>query len=57
MLRIYSVVLELVRELAPVMRGVRVRSTALGDQMERALISIPLNVAEVAPGKPGRREA
>ena len=57
MLRIYSVVLELVRELAPVIRGVRVRSTALGDQMERALISIPLNVAEVAPGKPGRREA
>ena len=57
MLRIYSVVLELVRELAPVIRVVRARSAALGDQMERALISIPLNVAEVAPGKPGRREA
>jgi len=46
MLRIYSVVLELVRELGPVIGVVRARSAALGDQMERALISVPLNIAE-----------
>jgi four helix bundle protein len=46
MLKIYPVVLELVREVAPVLRVVRARSAALGDQMERALISVPLNVAE-----------
>jgi len=46
MLRIYSVVLELVRELGPVIGVVRARSAALGDQLERALISVPLNIAE-----------
>jgi hypothetical protein len=50
-LKIYPVVLELVRRLAPVIRVLRARSSALAEQMERALISVPLNVAEVAPGK------
>jgi len=47
-LEIYPVILELVRQLAPVVRTLRGRSPALADQMERALISVPLNVAEGA---------
>ena len=45
-LKIYPVVLELVRRLAPLVRVLRARSSVLSDQMERALISVPLNVAE-----------
>ena len=47
-LRIYAVVLELVRRMRPELQLLRKRSFALGDQLERALISIPLNVAEGA---------
>ena len=47
-LKIYPVVLELVRRLSPVIRVWRARSSALADQMERALISVPLNLAEGA---------
>jgi len=47
-LKIYPVVLELVRKLAPYLSVLRARSAALGDQLERALISIPLNVSEGA---------
>jgi four helix bundle protein len=56
-LKIYSVVLELVRRLAPVVRMLRGRSLALGDQMERALISIPLNIAEGAYSRGRNRQA
>ena len=56
-LKIYPVVLELVRRLAPVVRVLRARSSALADQMERALISVPLNVAEGAYGRGKNREA
>ena len=56
-LKIYSVVLELVRRLAPVVRVLRARSAALGDQMERALVSIPLNVAEGAYSRGKSRQA
>lgn len=48
MLQIYPVVLELVRRVGKLVPGMRVRSTELADQCERALISIPLNVAEGA---------
>ena len=47
-LKIYPVVLELVRRLAPQLPALRRRSSVLADQMERALISVPLNVAEGA---------
>jgi four helix bundle protein len=47
-LNIYSVVLVLVRRLSPYLPALRARSLSLGDQLERALISIPLNVAEGA---------
>jgi four helix bundle protein len=56
-LKIYPVVLELVRRLAPVVRSLRLRSATLADQMERALISIPLNVAEGAYSRGRNRQA
>jgi len=56
-LEIYPVILELVRRLAPVVRVLRTRSAALGDQMERALVSIPLNVAEGAYSRGRNRQA
>src|SRR5688572_25337359 len=43
-LKIYPVILDLVRRLSPSIRVLRCRSSALADQMERALISVPLNV-------------
>jgi four helix bundle protein len=46
MLLIYPVVLELVRRVGKLIPSLRMRSTELADQCERALISIPLNVAE-----------
>jgi four helix bundle protein len=56
-LRIYPVVLDLVRKLAPVVEALRVRSPALADQMERALISIPLNLAEGSYSRGRNRSA
>jgi four helix bundle protein len=56
-LKIYPVVLELVRRLSPVIRILRSRSSALADQMERALISVPLNVAEGAYSRGRNRQA
>ena len=56
-LKIYAVVLELVRRVAPRIRVVRARSSVLADQMERALISVPLNVAEGAYSRGKNRQA
>src|SRR5262245_23405722 len=56
-LKIYPVTLELVRRLAPFLPRLRARSSSLGDQMERALISVPLNVAEGAYGRGKNRQA
>jgi four helix bundle protein len=56
-LKIYPVVLELVRRVAPVVRVPRARSGALGEQMERASISVPLNVAEGAYSRGRNRQA
>jgi four helix bundle protein len=56
-LKIYPVILELVRRLAPLIKVLRARSSALGDQMERALISVPLNVAEGAYSRGKTRQA
>ena len=56
-LRIYPVVLELVRCVGRRVVGVRGRSSALADQLERALISIPLNVAEGAYSRGRNRQA
>jgi len=56
-LKIYSVVLELVRKVAPLVPVMRSKSSAMGDQLERALISIPLNVAEGAYSRGKNRQA
>jgi len=56
-LKIYPVVLELVRRLAPTLPLLRARSSALGDQLERALISVPLNLAEGAYSRGRNRQA
>lgn len=56
-LKIYPVVLELVRRLAPFLPLLRARSVALADQLERALISVPLNVAEGAYSRGRNRRA
>src|SRR5688572_19155304 len=56
-LKTYPVVLDLVRRLSPLIRVLRARSSALADQMERALISIPLNTAEGAYSRGKNRQA
>jgi four helix bundle protein len=56
-LRIYPVVLELVRRMAPGLRVLKARSSSLGDQFERALTSIPLNVSEGAYSRGRNRQA
>jgi hypothetical protein len=56
-LKIYSFVLDLVGQVSPLIRVVRARSAALADQMERALIGIPLNVAEGAYSRGEERQA
>jgi four helix bundle protein len=55
-LKIYAVTLELVRRLSPLVTWLRLRSPALADQMERALISVPLNVAEGAYSRGKNRQ-
>ena len=39
-LKIYPIVLQLVRRLSPYLPLLRARSSSLGDQLERALISV-----------------
>ena len=56
-LRIYAVMLELVRRLAPLLPVLRGRSGALADQFERALTSVPLNLAEGAYSRGRNRQA
>src|SRR5688572_89094 len=49
--------LEAVRALAKVLEVIRRRSRPLGDQMERALIAVPLNVREGLGSLKGNRTA
>jgi four helix bundle protein len=46
MLRIYSVLLDLVADLVPLLRRLERRDGDLARQCRRALTSVPLNVAE-----------
>ncbi|MCZ7678902.1 MAG: four helix bundle protein [Sandaracinaceae bacterium] len=46
--RLYALAVQMVAALAPVADEVRRRNRDLADQMERALTSVPLNVAEGA---------
>ena len=54
---IYPVILELVRRVSPGLSRLRARSPGLGDQLERALVSIPLNTAEGAYSRGKNRQA
>lgn len=56
-LEIYPVVLELVRKVKPYLAVLRARSPSLGDQLEGALTSVPLNVAEGAYSRGRNRQA
>ncbi|HVW24542.1 MAG TPA: four helix bundle protein [Polyangiaceae bacterium] len=56
-LKIYPVTLQLVQRLSPLVTRLRLRSPALADQMERALISVPLNTAEGAYSRGKNRQA
>ena len=56
-LKIYPVVLELVREMAPSMAELKRHSAALGDQFERALLSTVLNLAEGSYSRGRNRQA
>jgi len=46
MLRIYSVMIEALVQLKPVMEAIRKRDTNLEDQLRRAATSVALNIAE-----------
>ena len=56
-LKLYPVVLELVRTVAPYLAVLRARSASLGDQLERSLTSVPLNVSEGAYSRGKNRQA
>ena len=56
-LKIYFIVLELVRRMGPLLPVLRRRSPMLGDQLERALISVPLNVSEGAYSRGRNKQA
>jgi four helix bundle protein len=56
-LKIYPIVLQLVRRLSPYLPLLRARSSSLGDQLERALISVPLNLAEGSYSRGKNRQA
>ena len=56
-LKIYPVVLELVRRMGPRLAALKARSSSLGDQFERALISVPLNTAEGAYSRGRNRQS
>jgi four helix bundle protein len=45
-LRIYSVVIEVVRKLRPSIERIKTRDANLADQLRRAATSIPLNLQE-----------
>ena len=56
-LKIYAVVRELVRRMRPVALRLKGRNANLADQFERALLSVPLNVAEGAYSRGGNQQA
>jgi four helix bundle protein len=57
MLRIYPVLLELVRSVRPLVRELERKDADLARQCRRALCSAPLNVAEGSYSRGGNRRA
>ena len=55
MLRIYDVMLDVVRELRPALEAIAKRDAGLADQMRRALQSVVLNTAEGMGSRGGNR--
>jgi four helix bundle protein len=56
-LRIYSVTIEMVRALQPLMERIGKRDSNLGDQLRRAATSVPLNLHEGAYSQGGNTRA
>jgi four helix bundle protein len=56
-LRIYSVVIEMVRALRPLVERIAKRDPNLGDQLRRAATSVPLNLQEGAYSQGGNARA
>ena len=57
MLRIYYMMLEIVREVMPLVRRMERHDADLARQCRRALVSAPLNVAEGSYSRGGNRTA
>ena len=57
MLRIYDTILQVLRDMRPVVVMIEMHDRDLGRQLRRAATSMALNVAEVAPGKAWEEEA
>ena len=57
MLRIYSDLISLIRDLAPMIRQIERHDPDLGRQCRRALASAPLNMAEGSYSKGANRNA
>ena len=55
MLRIYGVVIEVVREMRPVVASIERHDKALGQQMRNAMSSVALNLCEGSGSKAGTR--
>ncbi len=55
MLKIYDVALEIVAELVPVIEAIKLKNRDLADQLDRAVVAVPLAIAEGAYVRGGNR--